>query len=302
MILTISDVASVADSLSHWELGEYISEGFVVVACAGELVADFGRQSLTRAHRDHLERLATILLVAALLASLICLERANVLSGILIGSIRDKAVEASTKTEKALSDSTMALTQSGQAKEKASIAEGTSGRAKSEADAASLKAQQVDAELAQAEYLMSARSVENRDELANKLKQRFKGRDIALMSYRGDQEGWGLCAQLAFVAKSAEMKVFNQCGVEDFAIPGPGLENQPAVISAMAISGPNVQETLDIADMLVKIGRVPFGTTSGLPNGMLMIFVGIKPSFMIGQARGVKAPKKKNANMQSAKP
>src|ERR1035437_9631631 len=123
MIFTAPDVASVAESLSRWELGEYISAGFVVVACAGELVADFGRNCLTRAHRNRVERLSTILLVVALLASLICLERANVLSDILIGSIRDKAVEADRKANTALTDSGTALMKAGDATTKAGEAE-----------------------------------------------------------------------------------------------------------------------------------------------------------------------------------
>ena len=83
MILTASDVSS----LAGWERAEYISEAFVIVACAGELVADLGRKCLTRAHRDRVERLSTILLVAALSASLICLVRTNELSGNVIGSL-----------------------------------------------------------------------------------------------------------------------------------------------------------------------------------------------------------------------
>jgi hypothetical protein len=70
----------------------------------------------------------------------------------------------------------------------------------------------------------------------------------------------------------------------------------------MAISGPNIQEPLDIADMLVKIGRVPFGTTSGMQHGMLMIFVGVKPHFMIGQARGFPATKTKVHNTAKTSP
>ena len=188
------------------------------------------------------------------------------------------------------------------AKESAKAAGIDAGNAKTKSETVDHLAKHIDAELAQAEYLMSARRIENAEKLADELRKKFKGRNIALMSYRGDQEGWGLCAQLAYVAKSAEMKVFNQCGVEDFIIPGPGLENQSAVISPMEIAGPNVRETVDIGEMLVTIGRVPFGASSGQFNNMLMIFVGVKPPFRIGQVRGVKIPTKKQAKKQSAKP
>lgn len=101
MMFTASDVSS----LVGWERGEYISEAFVIVACTGELVADLGRKCLTRAHRDRVGRLSTILLVAALSASLICLVRTNELSGNVIGSLGDKAEGAEKKANAALTDS-----------------------------------------------------------------------------------------------------------------------------------------------------------------------------------------------------
>jgi hypothetical protein len=42
MIFTATDVSSLSQSLYRWEWAEYISEAFVILACAGELVADLG--------------------------------------------------------------------------------------------------------------------------------------------------------------------------------------------------------------------------------------------------------------------
>ena len=229
-------------------------------------------------------------------------QRNDTLSEQIIGSLDAKAREAASNASTALTKSETALSHSNEAETKSNAAVDKAAKAQEKVDSVAKRAEEIDADLAQTQYLTSARSIENRDELAAKLKGRFKGRDIMLMSYRGDQEGWGLCIQLWYVAKSAEMKPVNQCGVADFAIPGIADSPMSAVVSPIAISGPNIQETLDIADMLVKIGRVPFGTTSGYPNGMLMIFVGVKPPFSIGQARGVKVPTKKQAKKQSAKP
>jgi len=128
-MFTASDVPSLAESLSRWEWGEYISEAFVIVACAGELVAALARKCLTRAHRDRLERLSTILLVAALSASLMCLIRTNQLSGTVIGSLGEKADEADKKAKAALTDSATALTQSGVAETSSSQAVDESGKA-----------------------------------------------------------------------------------------------------------------------------------------------------------------------------
>jgi hypothetical protein len=229
-------------------------------------------------------------------------QRNDTLSEQIIGSLDAKAKDAFNTASEALAKAGAADVKSGKAQEKADTADRASGDAQRKVAAVSERAGQIDAELAQAEYLMSARRLENTDKLSDELRKKFKGRDVMLMSYRGDQEGWGLCTQLWYVAKSAEMKPVNQCGISDFAIPG-FLSDRPfsALVSPMAISGPNIQETLDVADMLVKIGKVPFGTTSGMPNGMLMIFVGVKPPFMIGQARGVKAPQAKQPNNAKAK-
>lgn len=102
MILTASDIDSLSRSLSRWEWGEYISEAFVIIACAGELVADLEVSWLTEERKKHLQRRSTILLVAALSVSLICLVRTNELSGSVIGSLGDKAGAAETKAQSAL--------------------------------------------------------------------------------------------------------------------------------------------------------------------------------------------------------
>lgn len=294
MIFTASDIASVAESLSRWELGEYISEGFVVLACAGELVADFGRKCLTRAHRNRVERVSTILLVVALLASLICLERANVLSGILTGSIRDKAVEAATKAEKALSDSTIALTQSGQAKEKASAAEDSSGRAKTKADSASAKAAEVDRDLAMTQFLISARSVENIEALTKQLSQ-FKGQAVVLASYNSDSEGYGLCFVLQSITRAAGMNPTDECG--KWNSNGPPL-------TGVSVRGPDDNAVLSMANMISRTGRlgVQSGPYGNVPKpSTFVILVGARSPFVIGQARWVKAATKKQTKSQNGK-
>src|SRR5690242_9577840 len=99
MIFTSSSVEVL---LSRWEIGEYVSEGLVIIGCAGELAADLGRRCIARKRREHLERWSTILLVAALIASLVCLERTNVLSGNIIGSLGDKAKDANDNADRAV--------------------------------------------------------------------------------------------------------------------------------------------------------------------------------------------------------
>ncbi|MGA3315391.1 MAG: hypothetical protein ABSC64_03010 [Candidatus Korobacteraceae bacterium] len=68
MILTASDVSSLAKSLSRWEVAEYIFAGLVTVACAGEYVADF-KDWFTGGDKAKKERLAK--------ASTLCIHWGN---------------------------------------------------------------------------------------------------------------------------------------------------------------------------------------------------------------------------------
>jgi hypothetical protein len=101
--MVVSDASSLAQSLSRWELAEYISCAFVALACAGEGVAEFTNW-LTNGIEDRkkkLAKLSTLVLIASLAAELVCLVRTNTLSGQLIGSISEKAVIADTKAQSA---------------------------------------------------------------------------------------------------------------------------------------------------------------------------------------------------------
>jgi hypothetical protein len=143
MDFTPSDIESLSRSLAHWELAEYIFEALVIVACAGEFVADLKASWLTEDRKEHLQRRSTILLVAALSLSLICLVRTNELSGSVIDSLGDKAQEAGRKAEEAggkaktaINDSSTALSQAKDALAKAGKAEESLGKAKNKANKA----------------------------------------------------------------------------------------------------------------------------------------------------------------------
>ncbi len=137
MIFTASSVSSLSQSLHCWEWAEYISEAFVILACAGELVADLGENWLGEKRKRHLERRSTILLVAALSVSLICLVRTNELSGTVIGSLGDRADEADSKAQRAITDSGTALTKAGEATSKVGTAEDIAERAVEKSNKAS---------------------------------------------------------------------------------------------------------------------------------------------------------------------
>ena len=130
MILASSDIAS---SLRHWEWAEYISEGFVILGCAGELFADLGKRCVDRPLLQHIERWSTIVLVIALTVGLKCLVKTNEISGYVIGSLGDEADEADAKAKTAISDSTTALAQAKDALTKAGTAQESLGKAETEA-------------------------------------------------------------------------------------------------------------------------------------------------------------------------
>jgi hypothetical protein len=100
------------------------------------LLADSELSWLTEERKKRLQRRSTILLVAALSVSLICLFRTNELSGSVIGSLGDKAEEADRKAREAITDSSTALSQATDALTKAGKAADSLGKAEREANKA----------------------------------------------------------------------------------------------------------------------------------------------------------------------
>jgi hypothetical protein len=131
MILLSSDLGS---SLRHWEIAEYVAEGFVILACAGELVALIRR--IPRRCREQIETWSTVVLVIALGIGLKCLMKTNELSGMEIGSLGEAAEQADEKARQAFADSNTALSHSKDALGKASLAQDSLGKAESEAEGA----------------------------------------------------------------------------------------------------------------------------------------------------------------------
>src|SRR6266480_6874845 len=112
MSLNAPDVTSLSKALSCWEYAEYIFATLVAVACAGEYVSEFTNWFTggIKERKDRLAKRSTLLLIVALSLELICLVRTNILSGMLIGSLSEKAEEADRKAKTALGNSATALT------------------------------------------------------------------------------------------------------------------------------------------------------------------------------------------------
>lgn len=167
--------------------------------------------------------------------------------------------------------------------------------AKENADAAGRVAEKARDLAAEVAWLVSARHVEDRDALVEKLKP-FKGLSVILGSYRGDTEARGVCTQLLAVAHSAQMIPVDKCE-----------QGQPTVptLTGIVVTGPDD----DVVESLCKalggtrfIGGAscgPFGKVPHPPE--LAIFVGVKNPFWIGPLQD-EAPRKKTINKKQTKP
>jgi hypothetical protein len=117
MIFTASDVSSLAASLGRWEWAEYASCALVALGCTGEYIAEFTDcwTGGLKERKDRLAKRSTLLLISALALELMCLVKTNSISGMLIGSLSEKAGAAETKAQSAFDKSALAESKAGNA-------------------------------------------------------------------------------------------------------------------------------------------------------------------------------------------
>jgi hypothetical protein len=169
------------------------------------------------------------------------------------------------------------------------------GKVKAKVEAVAKRAEEIDSQLALTQLLTSARHVENIKTLTEQLRQ-FKGQTIVLASYNADSEEYGLCFVLKSVTHDAGMNPIDECGMWN--------SNGPPA-TGVSVRGPDDNAVLSMAEMISRTGTlmVQSGPYGNAPKpATFVILVGPKPPFEIGQARAVKAPKKKPPNNQTAKP
>jgi hypothetical protein len=100
MLITNPDVASLDGLLSWWERVEYVAEGFVILGCVGEFMAEF-TGIRTPEWRHQLSKVSLLVLIAALAFELGALGRTNSLSGQEIALLNGKAKEFDSKIAEA---------------------------------------------------------------------------------------------------------------------------------------------------------------------------------------------------------
>jgi hypothetical protein len=111
-----------------------------------------------------------------------------------------------------------------------------------------------------------------------------------------DGEGDFLCEAISFAAHSAEMSAIDECGKAYPTVP---------LVTPMSVQGPRDDVVEVLSGIISRTGRLgvsagPFGNVSKPPT--TVIFVGVKSPFMIGQARPIRPPRKKEIKKQVGNP
>jgi hypothetical protein len=204
---------------------------------------------------------------------------------------REEADAASAEAETAKTAGGIAVSKSDRANAVAGKALGTSKTATNAAsevrekvEAVAEQADDIDRKLWQTEYLVSSRSLRNKELLITTLR-RFNRKKVVLKSFIGDAEGWDLCNSLFNAAATAEMDPVNNCGKEYFS---------PPLLTGILIFGSTKQEIEEfmhiIADAVDPGGA---GGMSPEPGSTLTIRVGIKVPYLRDKAHVFPPPAKK---------
>lgn len=134
------------------------------------------------------------------------------------------------------------------------------------------RAKEIDADVAEVEWIISARRIQDADGLANDLRKKYKGQRILLRSYAGDWEGYWLCSQLSDIAKRAEMLPQDECS-------GELAKNLPT--TDIDVHAPTIPEAQALSMVLMGPKRVPGLMVNLHVDPVLTILVGVKSSWPI---------------------
>lgn len=245
------------------------------------LIGEYAKSEKWKKHLRLFELFVIIGVAGELLADggiFLFSKHLQTIADIEIARLTKEAGDAKSSAESAASASS-------QPRLSADEANAAAGEAKEKAETAARLADGAARNLSLTQYLVSARIVPDPKALADQLKP-FKGEAVILRSYIGDLEGWGLCGSLWSIARSAGMQATDECGIGPLTVP---------IMTPMAVSGPDVQETERIGEIISRTGRL--GVTSGFKAPQLTIFVGVKSPFAIGpsQSANVASNKSKKA-------
>jgi len=294
VLLVVGLVGEYAES-EKWKRYVKTFEMFVILGVAGELFADGG-----------------IFLFSSHLQTIADQEIAEVTKR--AGDAKDSAIKAADAATVAKAAADAAGIEAGKAETSAGVAIGKSDRANAAAGKAlgtskaathaateaqkniegvAEQADDLDRAIWQTQFLVSARSLRNRELLISTLRK-FNKKKVVLESFIGDAEGWGLCNSLFNAANNAEMDPVNNCGKEYFS---------PPLLTGILIFGSTKQEIAEFSNIMAD--AIDPGGAAGMrpePGSTLTIRVGIKVPYSMDKTRFFNPPKKRQATKPNTKP
>ena len=271
----------------HWEIAEYVAEGFVILGCAGELVALIRR--IPRRCREQIETWSTVVLVIALGTGLKCLMKTNELSGMEIGSLGEAAEQADEKARQAIADSNTAQTAASNAFTLAAAARREADSF--EQDIKSAKEQSASAESHLADALQRTANAERElSELREQqkprrildekrslalalLKANVKG-DIGISCLNSDKEGCDFAKDIADLLMEAGWQVSGPTGVMVLSASG----GPPVGLTITIKAPPGPARASILQRVFERIGfSAPGQLNANAPEDSVVLFVGTKP-------------------------
>jgi hypothetical protein len=211
--------------------------------------------------------------------------------GIIMGqaemaALTKEAGDAATSAHNAAIDAKNAHDLAQGASTIAGTADTAAGEAARKVKVVGMQADRIGAMLGETISLVNARRVDDPDKLSAEFRKHFSGQKIQLVSYAGDVEAWGLCNQLVNITKDAGMVPEDICGKAMFTSP---------LISPLSVTAPTWDEALGISGALSSGGNI---VCSSLIGPHLIVFVGVKSPFIIGETAQTRDVERRAAAMK----
>ncbi len=159
----------------------------------------------------------------------------------------------------------------------AKAADLAAGKAQAKAKSVEKQADSIALNLAITSQLLSAPTLQNRDDLIAELKK-FKVDQVFVRSYIGDGQDWPLCSLIVDIAGKADMHPVDECSKAPPTI---------TPIYGVQVQGPDDTVMMGVANALSRIGRIgvgsgPYGKAPH--SAALVIFLGEKSPITLGPA------------------
>lgn len=211
-----------------------------------------------------------------------------------LGSINNQ-LRLKTSVLRAKSDELLALItqEAGSAADSAKRAQGSADAAGKMADSVHKKvdavgkqADGIDQELAMAQFLLEPRKVFSPTGLKIQFAP-FKGKTILFRSYFNDSDGYFLCSELVDVANAAEVVAVDGCNTVPVKFP---------ISLGINVFAPDEKTMLALNQIMA--GVTPFGSAGDTHVQAIVVFVGRKNTFHVGETAQTRDAQKRATAMK----